>query len=151
MPTVSDYSQSQQHARSLEDDDNDGTNPETSSIAPEESGATSSSVNNDKKRARSAETEPLQHSAAPLSYATDQELNSIPLPDQQMLLETIDANTRQETLHHVEMAWRAQQRLVRRCLSLCLSSGGSQEGYVYNIDGSDFERQYENTAKSSEA
>ena len=25
-----------------------------------------------------------------------------------------------ETLHHIEMAWRAQQRLVRRCLGLRL-------------------------------
>ncbi len=41
---------------------------------------------------------------------------------------------RQETLHHVGMAWRAQQRLVQRCLDLYPSSRGTQSAEIYNFD-----------------
>ena len=34
--------------------------------------------------------------------------------------QSIEMITQKEALHHVEMAWRAQQRLVRRCLGLRL-------------------------------
>ena len=33
----------------------------------------------------------------------------------------IETITKEETLYHIEMAWRAQQRLVRRCLGLRFS------------------------------
>jgi len=32
--------------------------------------------------------------------------------------QSIELITQREALYHVEMAWRAQQRLVRRCLGL---------------------------------
>ena len=35
----------------------------------------------------------------------------------------IELVARKEALHHVEMAWRAQQRLVRRCLGLRFLGG----------------------------
>ena len=34
----------------------------------------------------------------------------------------IEAITKEETLYHIEMAWTAQQRLVRRCLGLRMFS-----------------------------
>ena len=40
-------------------------------------------------------------------------------PTRQQDIETI---AKEETLYHIEMAWRAQQRLVRRCLGLRLLS-----------------------------
>ena len=47
-------------------------------------------------------------------------------------LKTIEM--RQEMLHHVQMAWRAQQRLVKRCLDLYPSSGGTQSAEINNLD-----------------
>ena len=40
-------------------------------------------------------------------------------PSRQQDIETI---AKEETLYHIEMAWRAQQRLVRRCLGLRMFS-----------------------------
>ena len=50
--------------------------------------------------------------------------------------QTIEAITREETLHHIEMAWRAQQRLVRRCLGLgLLADREAQDADTIQNDG----------------
>jgi len=45
-------------------------------------------------------------------------------PSRQQDIETI---AKEETLYHIEMAWRAQQRLVRRCLGLRMFSEEKEE------------------------
>ena len=46
------------------------------------------------------------------------------IPSKQQDIEKI---AKEETLYHLEMAWRAQQRLVRRCLGLRMFSQEKEE------------------------
>mmetsp|Transcript_8742 Transcript_8742/g.19606 ORF Transcript_8742/g.19606 Transcript_8742/m.19606 type:complete len:157 (+) Transcript_8742:252-722(+) len=67
---------------------------------------------NPKKRARSPQSPP-QHSS-------QVKTNAGQYHDVVTKQQNIEMITQKEALHHVEMAWRAQQRLVQRCLGLRL-------------------------------
>ena len=114
---------SQQHAQSSEEDEEDGISPDTSSNAVDASASVSINGNGI-KRARSTSTEPCPPNP---SSSLDDGSSHAPLTLQQTI------EMQQETMHHVEMAWRAQQRLVRRCLGLYISSEATQSADANNF------------------
>jgi hypothetical protein len=70
----------------------------------------------EKKRARSDQPPPPTTNDVDDDIAAeyDQNRDKVAVTNQQV----IESITRREALRHVEMAWRAQQRLMRRCLGL---------------------------------
>ena len=72
---------------------------------------------NQRKRTLSTSPSSLPHSTASLpNMAENNQINDNSAPNKQ----NMEMIAQKETLHHIEMAWRAQQRLVRRCLGLRL-------------------------------
>ena len=70
-----------------------------------------------KKRALSTSPSSLPHSiASRTNMADNNQINDNGESNKQY----VEMIAQKETLHHIEMAWRAQQRLVRRCLGLRL-------------------------------
>ena len=70
-----------------------------------------------KKRALSTSPSSLPHSiASRTNMADNNQINDNGESNKQ----NMEMIAQKETLHHIEMAWRAQQRLVRRCLGLRL-------------------------------
>ena len=70
-----------------------------------------------KRRARSGQSLPptMNDVDVEVEVAEDDQCRHNVAMTNQQLIESI---TRREALRHVEMAWRAQQRLMRRCLGL---------------------------------
>ena len=120
---------SQRHTKPNEENENDGTRLDTSSNTinnVSDSMSISAIDGSDISIERAHSVEP-QHCPCS-SPSLDDGTSYAPLTR----LKTIEMQ--HETLHHVRMAWRAQQRLVKRCLDLYPSSGGTQSAEINNLD-----------------
>mmetsp|Transcript_4044 Transcript_4044/g.7210 ORF Transcript_4044/g.7210 Transcript_4044/m.7210 type:complete len:167 (-) Transcript_4044:191-691(-) len=90
-----------------------GSSKEQNSSRTDDASSSASNTNPTNKRARSPPSS-LPDNSPPSNTETG--LYNNVMTKQQ----SIEMITQKEALHHVEMAWRAQQRLVRRCLGLRL-------------------------------
>lgn len=95
-----------------------GSNP-SPAVAPAPLPPSAETNEATKKRPRSGITA-MPQSPSPANKGVVEDLGGSVTKQQRM-----EMLAQKEALHHVEMAWRAQQRLVQRCLGLRLF-GGSQ-------------------------
>ena len=90
-------------------DAGDGGGGQKQSLLPASASTSESNATKPEKRAWSTQSLPENENDVTDRYHND-------LTNQKI----IELIAQKEALHHIEMAWRAQQRLVRRCLGLRL-------------------------------
>mmetsp|Transcript_38418 Transcript_38418/g.81959 ORF Transcript_38418/g.81959 Transcript_38418/m.81959 type:complete len:144 (-) Transcript_38418:1206-1637(-) len=104
--------------------------------------AATANLNPNNKRARSSTEPSPPSSSSPSETKTGPQYNNVTTKQQ-----SIEMITQKEAMHHVDMAWRAQQRLVRRCLGLRLFSV-TQTGNINDDCNKDDAEKQSNTAKT---
>ena len=81
-------------------------------------------TNPKRKRTTRSSTKSLPNNSSASTSTEDSNNRDDDKPTGQQDIEKI---AKEETLYHIEMAWRAQQRLVRRCLGLRMFNEEKEE------------------------